>query len=246
MEDCIDSLGQGKMGLALNAYSGFSQMYIRKDNRPRSTLFMHSESYQYICTTLGLTNVPPSFQRVLGVVLAKYKLKARLVYLNYTMTYWNTINEHIYHVKDIPHNSKAADITPKINQCEFFIANVEYLGYINKPAKLGINHAHTGSSGNQSHPRINRNYTPFWNFATFIVVSSTTLRTNQNLCRSCTKSTVQNSWRSLMYCTIQIQVFSELINAILFPPALPPPQVGLSCSVDTDASLYDPRCSFTK
>lgn len=48
-DDCIDSLGQGKVFFTLDAYSGYWKMNIRQENRPK-TEFVCALRYISVCT----------------------------------------------------------------------------------------------------------------------------------------------------------------------------------------------------
>lgn len=48
VEDCVSSLGQGKMVSTFEAYSGYRRINIRKKDRPKTAVATHYGSYQYI------------------------------------------------------------------------------------------------------------------------------------------------------------------------------------------------------
>lgn len=241
MDDCIDSLGQAKIFSTLDAYSGYWQMHIREEDRPKTAFVTHSGTYQYIRMPFGLTNAPASFQRALDVVLTKYKWETCLVYLDDIIIYSNNVEDHIDHVDEILTSLNQAGITLKIKKCKFFTKTVEYLGHIIMPGKLEIDHAHTASL-REALPPTNKS-----ELRSFLGLCNVYRRFVENFAHKagCLHTLLQkHSPEQFSLNNEQLGAFRNLIDVILSPPALSLPQLNLPYSVDTDASAYGLGCSL--
>ena len=73
MDDCIDSLGSATIFTTLDAYSGYWQLAIKKEDRHKTAFVTHNGVYQCNRMPFGLTNAPASFQRALDMILTKFK-----------------------------------------------------------------------------------------------------------------------------------------------------------------------------
>ena len=138
MDECIDSLGDAQYFTTLDAYSGYWQMRIRKEDRTKTAFVCHAGTFQCTRIPFGLTNAPACFQRALDLVLTKYKWKTCLVYLDDVIIYCNNLDDHIVHVNETLSTLADAGITLKVNKCHFFQKEVEYLGHMVKPGTLEI------------------------------------------------------------------------------------------------------------
>lgn len=135
--DRLDSLGHAEIFSTLDAYSGYWQINICKNDRPKTSFFTHSNTYQYIRMPSGLTSAPASFQHALDIVLTKCKWKTCLVYLDYIIIVLNSIEEHIDHVNNILYSLQEASAALKIRTRRFFTNKDKYICHIVRPKKLG-------------------------------------------------------------------------------------------------------------
>lgn len=91
MDDCLDSLGDATIFTGLDAYSGYWQMNVAKEDRPKTAFTCHAGTFQCVRMPFGLTNAPATFQRGLDMVLNKYKWKTCLVYLDDVIIYSKSV-----------------------------------------------------------------------------------------------------------------------------------------------------------
>ena len=241
MDDCIDSLGHAEYFTTLDAYSGYWQMYIRKQDRSKTAFVTHSGTYQYIRMPFGLTNAPASFQRALDMILTNYKWKTCLVYLDDIIVFSNSIEEHIRHVDEILDCLKRSGITLKIKKCKFFTKSVEYLGHIIRPGRLEIDHAHTASLKEALPPK---NKSELRSFLGLCNVYRRFVHRFSHVSGPLNELLKKNSSDSFTLNETQLESFQNLIGTILSPPALSLPRRDLPYSVDTDASAYGLGCSL--
>eukprot|EP00171_Calliarthron_tuberculosum_P000507 IDg507t1 len=82
MDECLDSLGTAKVFSALDANSGYWQMSVAEDSVDKTAFVSHSGFFEWTRMPFGLTNAPATFQRALDLILARYKWRSCLVYLD--------------------------------------------------------------------------------------------------------------------------------------------------------------------
>lgn len=73
MDDCIDTLGDASIFTTLDANSGYWQVRIAEEDKPKTAFTCHAGFWEFNRMPFGLTNAPATFQRVLDIVLAKYR-----------------------------------------------------------------------------------------------------------------------------------------------------------------------------
>ena len=157
MDECIDTLGEAQYFTTLDAYSGYWQMKIRKEDRYKTAFVCHEGTFQCKRMPFGLTNAPACFQRALDLILTKFKWKTCLVYLDDVIIFSKDVDDHIKHVAEILTALTEAGVTLNINKCFFFQGKVEYLGHMVKPGQLEIDRTNVASLKNAKAPTIKHN-----------------------------------------------------------------------------------------
>ena len=241
MDECIDSLGTAKIFTTLDAYSGYWQVPIRQEDRPKTAFVCHAGTYQYKRMPFGLTNAPATFQRALDMILTKYKWQTCLIYLDDVIIYSKNVEEHIQHVDEILHCLSKAGVTLKIKKCKFFTTTVDYLGHVIKPGKLEIDRTNTESLRKAAPPTSKtelRSFLGLCNVYPRFIPNFTDIASPLNALLK------KNSPDSFKLDAVQVQSFKSLIEAVCTPPVLALPQPDLHYSVDTDASAYQVGCAL--
>ena len=138
MYDCIDSLGDAKFFTTLDCNSGYWQIPIAQSDREKTTFTSHAGTYQFDRMPFGLMNAPATFQRMLDILLARYRWKSCLIYLDDIIIFSNDFDSHLREVSEILSTLQAAGLSLKLRKCHFFKKEVQYLGHIIKPGSLEI------------------------------------------------------------------------------------------------------------
>lgn len=76
--------------------------------------------------SLGFTNAPASFQRSLHIILALYKLKSFLLYLDDVIVLSADHSKHIKHVKYSLTALRKAGMSLKVDKCHLFTQKMTY------------------------------------------------------------------------------------------------------------------------
>ena len=101
----------------------------------------------------GLKIAPATFQRTLDILLAGYRWKSCLVYLDDVIILLKTVEEHFGHVEEILEILRSAGVTLKLAKCDVLARTVKCLGHIIKPGRLQVDHAVTVALTGMQHPK---------------------------------------------------------------------------------------------
>lgn len=99
MDECVDTLGEAAIFYTLDAKSENWQIDIEESNRDRAECT--SPHYRFIRMPFGIRNAPGSFQRTVEVILVTVKGQFQLVYLEDTVIFSHTTEEHIQHIREV-------------------------------------------------------------------------------------------------------------------------------------------------
>lgn len=143
MYECIDSLGTAKIFTTLDVNSGYWQLPIAPQDRPKTGCVCHRGTYQYKRMPFGLTNTPTSFQRALDRIQTRFQWKTFLIYLDHVIIFSNNVEDHIRHVNDVLSCLAQAGVSLSVKKCSFFTKKVEHIGHIITPGKLEVDQANT-------------------------------------------------------------------------------------------------------
>lgn len=127
IEECIESLDEAWIFSTLNAFNGYWQVDISKEDCHKTSLVCHSGALQYLRMSFGLTEATETFQSVLYVILKRWKWKTCLVYVEYITIFSKDIEEHPHHVDKILTTPGKDGVTLKLKKCRIFSYSVEYI-----------------------------------------------------------------------------------------------------------------------
>ena len=125
MEDCLDSLGNARYFSALDCNRRYWQIPVKEEDRHKTAFTCHVGCYEFCCMPFGLTNTPETVQRVVNLLLSKYRWKSSLVYTDDVIVFSNTIDEHLQYVEDVLTVLRDSGLSLKLRKCNFFAQQVD-------------------------------------------------------------------------------------------------------------------------
>lgn len=134
MDEHIDSLRDVCVFTTLDCNSRYWRVEISEEDRDKATFMSHHEMYRFTRMPLRLKNASAMFQRAINVTLSKVNWLYALVYLDDVIVFFNSLQEHFGHVKEILSIMSAASATLQLKKCVFFGSSVNYLRHINLTA----------------------------------------------------------------------------------------------------------------
>ncbi|KAG8913502.1 hypothetical protein FRC01_004506, partial [Tulasnella sp. 417] len=134
--DIIQSLTGSQWLSSLDALSGFTQLEIIKEDRPKTAFRTHRGLYQFKRMPFGLRNGPSVFQRVMQNVLAPYLWMFALVYIDDIIIYSKTFEEHLKHLDAVLGAIAKVNLTLAPAKCHLAYQSLLLLGQ--KVSRLGM------------------------------------------------------------------------------------------------------------
>lgn len=130
IDECLEQLGGAKYFSSIDLKSGYHQVRIRDEDIPKTAFNTRYGSYEFLVLPFGLTNAPPTFQRLMNSVLGDCLDRFALVYLDDILIFSKTKEDHVKHVHHVLDRLRDAQLVANLKKCEFFKTELEFVGYL--------------------------------------------------------------------------------------------------------------------
>ncbi|CAF4354949.1 unnamed protein product [Rotaria sp. Silwood2] len=130
IDDTLDQLQTAKYFTSLNLKSGFWQIELDDESRPKTAFITHAGLFQFKVMPFGLTNAPATFQRLMDLILGGLKWSCALVYLDDIIVYSPTFQLHLKHLESVLQHIQASGLILHISKCQFCKTKIKYLGHV--------------------------------------------------------------------------------------------------------------------
>lgn len=107
----MDILCEATILNTLDANLDYWQLGVQEEDKAKTALCFYDGLYQFTRMPFRQTNEPASFQRSLDTILARYKWKTCLVYINDVIIFSSSIDELIEHVDVVLEKLRKAGIS---------------------------------------------------------------------------------------------------------------------------------------
>ena len=242
MDAFLDLLGHAKVFSTLNCNSGYWQIPIASDDQDKTTFNCHAGTYRFTRMPFGLCNAPATFQRVIDILLMRYRWKTCLVYIDYIIIFSKNMEDHLCQVDEILQVLRDVGGTLRLAKCNFFTESVNYLGHAIRPGLLQVGDKSLDAIGEAKPPTTPTQVRSFLGLCnvykrfvpSFVHISAPLV--------SLTTNDAPDHIPSLT--AQQLQAFETLKNALIHAPIIHLPRSGLTYIVDTDASNAQLGCAL--
>ena len=130
IDDTLDQLRTAKYFTSMDLKSGFWQITLDDESRPKTAFITHAGLYQFTVMPFGLTNAPATFQRLMDIVLGGLKWSCALVYLDDIIVYSSTFSSHLQNLESVLQRIEASGLTLHLSKCQFCKTKLRYLRHI--------------------------------------------------------------------------------------------------------------------
>jgi hypothetical protein len=130
MDDLIGHLDGATYYSSVDLESGFWQIPLASESRPRSAFVTPDGLYQFTRLPFGLQASPPNFQRLMNRVLKDLLWTECLCYLDDILIYGKTWEEHNSRLEKVLTALVQAGLTLNPKKCVFGARSVKFLGHI--------------------------------------------------------------------------------------------------------------------
>ncbi len=130
IDDALDSLAGSKYFSTLDLQSGYHQVAMHPDSMEKTAFISHAGLFEYKVMSFGLTNAPPSFQRLMTRVLHGLNWKICLVYIDDVIIFSKTFEEQLSRLAAVFQRFREAKLKLKPSKCHFAQESVSFLGFV--------------------------------------------------------------------------------------------------------------------
>ena len=130
IDDALDALSGSQFFTTLDLQSGYHQVAMHPSSREKTAFVSHAGLFEYNVMSFGLTNAPPTFQRLMSRVLAGLEWKVCLIYIDDIIVFSSTFEEHLQRLSLVFDRIRQANLKLKPSKCHFARHSVKFLGFI--------------------------------------------------------------------------------------------------------------------
>ncbi|KAG1393183.1 hypothetical protein G6F60_011646 [Rhizopus arrhizus] len=129
IDECLERLGGARYFSSIDLKSGYHQVRIKDEDVAKTAFNTRYGSYEFLVLPFGLTNSPPTFQKMMNAVLHDFIDKFVLVYLDDILIFSKTQEDHYKHLRLVMQRLRENKLYANPKKCVFNRSEVEFLGY---------------------------------------------------------------------------------------------------------------------
>lgn len=122
----------------LHCSSGYWQIKVAENARPKKGFTLHYGLYQYRRIVFGNKNAPATFQCADKTIFALSKWQYAIFYPDDIISFSHTIKDHLNHLDTVLGSLYKAELSLNLRKCSFLQSFVYYLGHMVHPEKLAV------------------------------------------------------------------------------------------------------------
>ncbi|CAF1169236.1 unnamed protein product [Rotaria sordida] len=136
IDDIYDQLTKATYFTKFDFKEGYFQVPLDKADRPKTAFSTRDGCFQFRVLPQGLTNGPPTFQRIVNQILDPNRWKHVLAYINDIIIYSKNFNEHLKHIEEVCSLLQEANFKLNIEKCEVARTEILFLGHVIKAGTI--------------------------------------------------------------------------------------------------------------
>jgi RNase H-like domain found in reverse transcriptase/Reverse transcriptase (RNA-dependent DNA polymerase)/Integrase zinc binding domain/Chromo (CHRromatin Organisation MOdifier) domain/gag-polyprotein putative aspartyl protease len=130
IDDLMDCLHGAAVFTSLDLQSGYHQIRITEEDRPKTAFKTPVGLYQFKVLSFGLTNAPSTFQAVMNSIFGDLIGKSVLIYLDDILVFSRTPEEHVAHLREVLDRLRRHKLYVKRSKCDFNQSQLHFLGHV--------------------------------------------------------------------------------------------------------------------
>ena len=130
IDDLLDQLAGASVFSSLDLQSGYHQIRITEEDRPKTAFKTPMGLYQFKVLSFGLTNAPSTFQAVMNDIFGDLIGKYVMIYLDDILIYSRSAEEHLVHLRTVLQRLREHKLYIKLSKCDFNCPELPFLGHI--------------------------------------------------------------------------------------------------------------------
>ena len=140
IDDTLDHLSGAKYFSSMDCDMAFHQVGIAPEDKEKTAFNTPGLGlFQYNVMPFGLCNAPSTFQRLIDNVLGQLKWSVALVYLDDTVVFSKTFEEHLVNLSLVFEAFRKSNLTLKPTKCNFADSKLDFLGHVISANGVSVN-----------------------------------------------------------------------------------------------------------
>ena len=233
IDDSLNSLSGQSWFSTLDLASGYWQVRLSEDAKPKTAFATHSGLFQFAVMPFGLCNAPATFERLMSQVMRGLHWKRCLVYIDDILVFGHDFESALQSLELVLIRVAEYGLQLKSTKCHLFRSSVPFLGHIVGRAGLECDPSKVSAVANWIPPSTIKGVREFLGFTGYYrrfvpdysTVAQPLVRLLGKDCKFKWTDSCQDAFKALR---------ALLIKA----PVLAFPKEDLPYIVDTDASDY--------
>ena len=233
IDDSLNSLSGQSWFSTLDLASGYWQVRLSEDAKPKTAFATHSGLFQFAVMPFGLCNAPATFERLMSQVMRGLHWKRCLVYIDDILVFGHDFESALQSLELVLIRVAEYGLQLKSTKCNLFRSSVPFLGHIVGRAGLECDPSKVSAVANWIPPSTIKGVREFLGFTGYyrrFVPDYSTVA--QPLVRLLGKD-CKFKWTDACQ-----DAFVALRALLIKAPVLAFPKEDLPYIVDTDASDY--------
>ena len=233
IDDSLNSLSAQSWFSTLDLASGYWQVTLSEDAKPKTAFATHSGLFQFAVMPFGLCNAPATFERLMSQVMRGLHWKRCLVYNDDILVFGHDFESALHSLELVLIRVAEYGLQLKSTKCNLFRSSVPFLGHIVGRAGLECDPNKVSAVANWIPPSTIKGLREFLGFTGYyrrFVPDYSTVA--QPLVRLLGKD-CKFKWTDACQ-----DAFMALRALLIKAPVLAFPKEDLPYIVDTDASYY--------
>jgi len=233
IRETLNRLASAKWYTKLDLRQGYHQLRMATGEEWKTAFRTRQGLYEYLVVPFRLTNAPAGFQKFVNGILAPYLDDFCTAYIDDTLVYSATLEEHRIHVQKVLEALYKEGILLKPEKCEFDVQSTRYLGYVLSSKGLEMDPVKTKTIREWKRPKSVHDVQMFLGFANFY---RRYIRGYSIITRPLTGLTGKE--KEFIWDGDHERAFKSLKTAFTTAPVLQPFDFEKRCVVETDASDF--------
>lgn len=129
VDDTLDRLAGANIFSTIDLTAGYWQIPLNPADKEKTAFSTGAGLYQFRMMPMGLSNAPPSFQRLMELVLRGLHWSVCLIYLDDIILYSQDFPQHLQHLKEVFQRFRSAGLKLKPSKCHLACSSVTFLGH---------------------------------------------------------------------------------------------------------------------
>ena len=233
IDDSLNSLSGQSWFSTLDLASGYWQVRLSEDAKPKTAFATHSGLFQFAVMPFGLCNAPATFERLMSQVMRGLHWKRCLVYIDDILVFGHDFESALQSLELVLIRVAEYGLQLKSTKCHLFRSSVPFLGHIVGRAGLECDPNKVSAVANWIPPSTIKGVREFLGFTGYYrrfvpdysTVAQPLVRLLGKDCKFKWTDACQDAFKALRALLIKV-------------PVLAFPKEDLPYIVDTDASDY--------